>query len=144
MAVGTGDMQSIGVAGWWITTGGVPVPTTPTLTVTNDGDGDAVTATVAGDAAATNTLYYRAVTDNAWTTGNNRSGDGTIAATGLTSGTQYTFIAVSTTDGANSLPSLCVTLVVTGSSTKTLNITSIRNIAERGAMMVLDCVEAVD
>ncbi len=57
MPVTVGDMQSIGVAGWWITSGSTP--SAPTLAVVNVGDGDSVTATITGDAGVTNLLLYR-------------------------------------------------------------------------------------
>jgi len=91
-------------------------PSEPTLSVVNDGDGDAVTATVDGDAGATNTLYYRKVDDTGWTTGEARSGDGDIAQTGLDNNTWYQFVVVSSSGGYNSVPSEVVACYVTDSS----------------------------
>ena len=88
---------------------------TPSLSVANDGDGDAVTATVAGDAGVTNTLYYRQQGASAWTAGESRVGDGEIAQTGLADETVYQFIAIAG-DSPYSLPSDPVTILVTDGS----------------------------
>lgn len=59
-------------------------PSTPTLSVADDGDGSA-TVTVAGSSAgSTNTVYYATWDGTAgplgsWTSGGNRTGDGTIS-----------------------------------------------------------------
>jgi len=91
------------------------VPSTPTLAVSNDGDGDAVTATVAGEAGATHTLYYRKSGVEAWTAGSSRVGDGDIAQAGLDATTFYVFEVISSIGGSYSLHSGAVT-VYTASS----------------------------
>ena len=91
------------------------VPSTPVLSVSNDGDGDAVTATVTGDSGVTNTLYYWK-SGSAWTAGNSRTGDGTIAQTGLDDGSTYQFCVISSLDGNYSLPSSPYSLVVVDTS----------------------------
>ena len=124
---------------------GIAAPSTPTLTVTNDGDGDAVTATVDGDAAATNTLYYRKTTDSAWTTGNNRSGDGDIAQAGLDNNTDYWFTVQSAVGGQNSLQAPPVLVHVSGSTiTHTYNVISVLTPDERREYTILACIEVDD
>lgn len=56
---------------------------TPTITVTNNDDGTATVSVAGSTSGSTNTLYYLRVTDEdeAWTTGSNRTSDGTISAT---------------------------------------------------------------
>ena len=95
-----------------------------------------------GDAGATNTLYYRAAGGTSWTTGSNRSGDGTIAQTGLDDNTTYDFIVVSSSGGYNSVPSACIQLHVTSGATKTLNILAVMDVDERQAELELLCGEA--
>jgi len=94
-------------------------PGEPSLSVTNDGNGTAVTATVDGDAGATNKLYYRKAGDSAWTAGSSRSGDGDIAQSGLTPETRYQFVIVSDSGGFYSIPSNVVALFVTDTTTAT-------------------------
>jgi hypothetical protein len=81
-------------------------PNMPRVNVVNNGDGVSVTATVAGDAGVTNQLFYAAQGASGWTDGLTCVGNGTITQTGLSSGTQYTFIVVSSLAGANSVASL--------------------------------------
>lgn len=122
---------------------GSGIPNAPILSITNDGDGDAVTATVAGDAAATTYLLYRKPGDAAWTQGESVVGSGAIPQAGLDAETEYSFIAVSQEAGAWGLPSFQVSLFVTAGTTKVLNIVAIRNIGEGDRQMELLCVEAV-
>lgn len=133
MAIGVGEMQSIGTGGWFITSGGA-APGEPTLSVVLAGSG-AVTATVAGDASVTNTLYYRKSGDTSWTEGNNRSGDGDISASGLDADTNYTFTVVSSDGSFYSLPSAALTMLVTGDTQHVYNILAIIEPEERGGEM---------
>jgi len=112
MAIAVGNMQSVGVAGWWRDTDVGSAPGAPSLSVANDGDGDAVTATVDGDAGATHQLYYMLFGDTSWTTGESRSGDGAISQAGLTANRIYSFIVVSISGGLNSLPSTVIRVYV--------------------------------
>ena len=112
MAIVAGDMQSVGTAGWFITSVAAAPPTAPELSVVNDGTGTSVTATVTSDAGVTNTLYYRNLGDTEWTAGNTRIGSGTIAQGSLTNGTWYDFIVVSDDAGTLSLPSACIGVYV--------------------------------
>ncbi len=139
MTVVKGDYQSVFAAGLWITQGSAP--SEPTLSIVNDGDGDAVTATVDGDAGATNTLYYRKLAATAWTEGSSRSGDGEIAQSGLDDNTVYAFVCVSSSGLYYSLPSDVVRIRVTSGTVRTFNIVSIQNLAERGTEMVVICTE---
>lgn len=93
--------------GYWqgSTTGAAPGE--PTITAVVAGNTQ-VTITVDGDAGVTNGFYYRVSGDSAWTVGLTRSGDGNIVQTGLTNGTTYEGIVVSTSGGEFSLPSACV------------------------------------
>jgi len=106
MTIAIADMQSVGTLGWWYTDlGGASPPDAPSLSISDDGDGDAITATVAGAAGATHTLYYMAAGASAWREGNSRAGDGVIHQTGLATGTLYFFVVVSSAAGLVSLPS---------------------------------------
>ena len=134
MAPVKGDYQSIMTHGWWVL--GADSGSAPALTLSNDGDGDAVTATIAGDDDVTYTVYYRAYTDTAWTTGGTGVGDGDIAIAGLTNGTFYWFIAM--VGGAASAPVLVY--VTDHAVTHTYEIVAIVNPAERGREMeILAC-----
>lgn len=93
-------------------------PNPPTLSLANDGDGDAITATVAGDAGVTTTLYYAKDADAALTAGSSRVGDGDIAQAGLDNNAWYVFVAVSN-NGENSIPSKPVSIFVTDASSST-------------------------
>jgi len=100
---------------WLLQLGGLVVTatTTPTLAVANDGDGAAVTATITGaDAGATIQLLYRLTSASAWTVGSTRSGNGTIAQSGLSGPAQYEFIAYATVSSIPSTPSVPVILTV--------------------------------
>lgn len=81
-------------------TAGSVGPAAPTITAVQLTT-TSIRVTVDSDAGTTNTLLYRAVSDSAWTTGNNRVGDGDIDITGLATGTRYYIIVYS--DNANSL-----------------------------------------
>lgn len=111
-------LRSIGGA----TAEGEEAPNAPSLSIANDGTGTSVTATVAGDDGVTNTLYYRDMDDAAWTEGNHRTGDGTIAQDGLIADTWYWFMAVSTLAGEDSLSSIPRGCYVTASEDDTQNI----------------------
>lgn len=87
--------------------GGGTAPAAPTLLVADAGNG-AVTATVTG--TGTIRLYYRLSGCSAWTSGNSRSGSGTISQTGLVEGGEYEFYASATSDGLTSGPSNIVTV----------------------------------
>lgn len=78
------------------------------VSVTDNGDQDAATATVTG--TGTIQLYYRIRGVTAWTTGNTRSGDGTIVQTGLTAAKWYEFYCTADANGIESAPSAIVTL----------------------------------
>jgi len=70
-------------------------PGQPKITAFSIGDGS-ITVTVDGDAGATNTLWYKiAGSDDDYTEGNNRVGDGDIVQSGLSNGTVYEVIIVS-------------------------------------------------
>jgi len=119
LAIAIADWVAKLTGGFWeqAATG---APNEPTLAVTNDGDGDAVTATVDGDSGATNQLLYRTSGDATWTEGESRSGDGSIAQTGLDDDTLYEFIVVSQLGDYNSYPSNRVLVLVTSSADGTL------------------------
>ena len=117
MSVAVGDMQSVGVAGWWYTSSVPSAPSAPTITVANTGTGTSATVTVDGDAGVTNRLYYRKTGEVAWTTGLTCAGDGTITQTGLTPGTIYYFVVVSDNAGVYSLPSNVVSCLVIATGT---------------------------
>jgi len=87
-------------------------PAQPTLSIVNDNTGTSATATITGTAGVTHGLYYRKVGDAAWTAGLTRVGNGTIVQTGLTAGTRYSFLVVSSNVDGNSLPSKCVFLEI--------------------------------
>jgi len=122
-------------------TGDGSEPTEPTLAVSNDGDGDAVTATVAGDDTATHTLYYRKAGDATWNEGSGRTGDGTIAQSGLDDHTVYWFICIPENGTVKGVPSQAVAVHVTSGSTRTLEILHVANVDERGVWVELLCKE---
>jgi hypothetical protein len=144
MALQIGDMQSIGVGGWWTTVPTSSTPGEPTLSVVSDNDGNSVTATVDGDAGVTNQLYYRTLEDTAWTTGSSRSGDGDIAQAGLTDHTAYDFVCVSSSGGYNSVPSEVVRVYVSSGTQHIYQIEAIVNVDMRAAEMEILCMEAPD
>lgn len=75
-------------------------PTVPTITAV-ELTTTSIRVTVDGDAGVTNTVYYDLSDGTAWTTGNDRSGDGTINITGLIAGNTYVIVVQS--DNTNSL-----------------------------------------
>ena len=93
-------------------------PTAPTLSAVQLTD-TSIRATIDGDAGVTNNLLYRASSDLAWTSGGNRSGDGDIDITGLTTGTEYLILAYSDNGNSLSVPSneISVTLLSTATTT---------------------------
>ncbi len=115
-------------------------PGEPSLAVVADSSSQ-ITATVDGDSGVTNRLYYRKSGQASWTAGETRSGDGDITQTGLTAGTSYSFVAVSTSAVGDiyGLPSAALNLLVTGETQKIYNIEAILDTEERGAEMVLLC-----
>ncbi len=138
MATVVADWKAILSHGMWMET---TVPAEPTLSVVNDGNGSSVTATVDGDSAVTNSLYYRAAGDSSWTAGLTRSADGDIVQTGLTADTLYDFIVVSSLGGYNSLPSAVVGVYVTSGTEHIYNIEAILNLEQRGAELEIMCTE---
>jgi hypothetical protein len=121
-------------------TGAGSQPGEPTATATSTTSGQ-VDVVVDGDAGVTNRLFYRQADDTAWTTGVTRSGDGTIAQTGLTAGDIYTFVVVSDDNGYYSKPSKPLSLAVFGSTDHTYNILAVIEPAERGEYVEILCVE---
>jgi len=119
-------------------------PTEPTLGVTNAGDGAAVTATVIGTAGATHQLYYRTFAGLAWTAGNTRVGDGTIAQGGLTAETTYHFIVVSSNVDGSSPPSESVTVYVSAGTVRTYEIVAVIEPEQAGEVVELLCTEVDD
>lgn len=92
-------MFELGVSfGYLAGSGGGTPPDKPGLIVIAAGAG-AVTAAVTGTGIIR--LYYR-LPGGAWTAGASRSGDGSIAQSGLTPGNLYEFSAVATVDGPSS------------------------------------------
>lgn len=75
-------------------------PTAPTITAV-ELTTTSIRVTVDGDADVTNTVFYVLSDGTAWTTGNNRSGNGDIDITGLIAGNTYDMVVQS--DNTNSL-----------------------------------------
>ena len=80
---------------------GSVVPGTPSITLAVAGS--TVTVTIDGDAGVTNYVLYWKSGDVAWSSGDNRAGDGTVDVNGLTPDVSYTFCAYSALAGINSL-----------------------------------------
>lgn len=100
---------------------GASAPAAPVLvSVTNVGDGDAVTAAVTGDAGVTIRLYYQKSGAASWTPGASRVGSGTITQTGLDENAWYTFVAVASSGGLYSLPSLALGCYVRSASAEAI------------------------
>jgi hypothetical protein len=118
--------------------GAQPGEPTATATSTVSGQMDIV---VDGDAGVTNRLFYRQADDTAWTTGLTRSGDGTIAQTGLTAGDIYTFVVVSDSGGYYSVPSKPLSLAVFGSVDHIYNILAVLGPKEHGEEAWILCEE---
>jgi len=109
----------------------VSAPTAPTLVAANDGTGTSFTATLAGVAGATHTIYYRAKAPRmgrSWTTGLSRVGDGALQQTGLTD-TAIEAVAVSSLAGELSLPSLPVYVYLSESGTAVIEQIALRVLA---------------
>lgn len=78
-------------------------PLTLTLSIVNDGTGTSVTATVAYAVPPPyplqrSQLFYKRLSDEAWTAGSERAGEGAIVQTGLANGKRYEFLAISRVD----------------------------------------------
>lgn len=117
-----------------------PAPTTPTFTLALVDI--TVTATIAGDAAVINTLYYKKSTETAWTT-DTRSGDGDIVVAGLERNVLYDFTVQSFTSGANYSAVAVVQHITIGlESSTTGNCDSLDIESARQAMALL-CPENV-
>ncbi|MCP4707610.1 MAG: hypothetical protein GY869_03210 [Planctomycetes bacterium] len=82
---------------------GEDAPTAPTFTASVSGDD--LTVTVDGDADVTNTVYYKAVGDLAWTA-SGRSGDGDVTISDLDDGSYLLTVVSSTAGGTLSLPAI--------------------------------------
>lgn len=111
MSLAVGDYISILTGGFWEDDEAAAAPDTPTLTGVNDGTGTSATLTVADGAGVTNHIHY-AVRGEAFTLGLNRSGNGDVQQTGLSSG-WYDFVCVAASGGVYSLPSEVVRLYIT-------------------------------
>lgn len=100
------------------------VPSAPSLGVADNQDGT-VTATIAGDAGVTNTLYHKVSSAASWTAGNTRTGDGAISQGTFVAGQRVQFVAVASTAGYNSVPSQVVELVIGGTSVTATGLASL-------------------
>jgi hypothetical protein len=70
--------------------GGISTIAAPVLvSATDNADQDSVDVVVTGIAGATIRLFYRVLGATSWTTGNTRTGSGTITQTGLSASTWY-------------------------------------------------------
>lgn len=69
-------------------------PTTPVISLVSSGN--AVTVSITGDVAVTNTLVYKKSTASGWTAGGSRSGDGDITVSDLDYDCVYIFSCYST------------------------------------------------
>ena len=94
-------------------------PSAPSLSVTVSGT--TATATIDGDAGATNYLFYKTSGDSSWTAGGNRSGDGDIEVASLSYGVIYIFVAISVASSLYSLPSQTVSISIAISATKEID-----------------------
>lgn len=117
------------------------VPSAPDITALVDNGDGTVTATIDGDVAVTNYLYYGRP-GQALTQGQSRSGDGDITQTISTTELAYVFVAISKSGDYWSPPSDIWTLYVTDGSTQHVyEILSVRDVDERKTLMEVLAVE---
>ncbi len=112
-------MAKVGGLGTGFGPTGASVPSTPTITVTISGT--TATITVDGDAGLVHKVLYQALNAAAWTSEDQRTGDGDVVVAGLTEGTRYAFVCQSYSGTVPSIVSSPVygTPAVSGEQTPT-------------------------